>query len=321
MGLMDNNSINTLYQFFGILSTLFTILITIASIMYAVRRSNRKKELAEASLAEAQAQKAIIEARKLVAETVDEPNVLNLATSYQRLMDGHITTIQSHVNTINDMELRIRNLESEVIKLWQENTKLRKENVDCSAIISNLEEVNRDLSVKMSSYNQESIGKALDIQGFTYIALSNALQPTTLIFLLEQVLDKILDFSWLGAFKGCIFLIEDDPDILVLRVQRGVSSNNIQVCSKVPIGKCFCGEAAQLKQLMFYSCDDNHHIVYPGMVSHGHYCIPLLNNNILLGLLSLYIESNKQKDKIDERFLKTVGKTISDVIRYRSSLS
>ncbi|MBF0536591.1 MAG: GAF domain-containing protein, partial [Nitrospirae bacterium] len=104
---------------------------------------------------------------------------------------------------------------------------------------------------------------------------------------LQKTLDIISNVSWLSSSStGCIFLVEDNPDILVMKAHRGISLELFNTCSYLPMGKCLCGRAAQTGETIFKSSLDEHHqIRYEGMINHGHYCVPIKSKDKVLGVI------------------------------------
>ncbi len=103
-----------------------------------------------------------------------------------------------------------------------------------------------------------------------------SLENLTLDGILKQALDIILSIPWLSIeSKGAIFLVEDYPEILVMKTQRGLSEHLHDQCKIVPFGKCLCGRAAARGDVQFADrLDDRHEVSYDGAIGHGHYCDP-----------------------------------------------
>src|SRR5262249_27450796 len=60
--------------------------------------------------------------------------------------------------------------------------------------------------------------------------------------------------------------------------------------------------------------DARHTICYPGMVPHGHYCVPISSGERPLGLLALYVREGHQRSPTEERFLRAVADVLAGVI-------
>src|SRR5262249_13382451 len=60
--------------------------------------------------------------------------------------------------------------------------------------------------------------------------------------------------------------------------------------------------------------DARHTILYPGIVPHGHYCVPICSGERPLGLLALYVREGHQQSPTEERFLSAVADVLAGVI-------
>ena len=109
---------------------------------------------------------------------------------------------------------------------------------------------------------------------------------------------------WLGAFpRGGIFLTDETgqaettlklvPSCIVLL------PNCRCYAHKFPFGKCMCGRAAAARDIQFSDCIDNRHdIRFEGMKPHGHYNIPIIQEDNVLGVLVLYLpEGHKRVER------------------------
>jgi len=137
---------------------------------------------------------------------------------------------------------------------------------------------------------------------------------------IEQLLTSV---SWLNLMpSGGIFLNEGngDDDELRLITHHNFSPQLITLCDRVPYGKCHCGRAAQSKQIQYSSCvDDAHEITFDGIEQHGHYNVPIMANNVVLGVIVLYLPHGHPKSNGCMAFLSRVADAISvGILRLRS---
>lgn len=183
---------------------------------------------------------------------------------------------------------------------------------------SNLSETNKKLRIEITERKQaeEQLQRNYDTQAVINTLLSFSLEDTTLKEILKQSLDHILSIPWLAfESKGCLFLVEDDSKTLVMKVQSGLEKPLYKECKKIPFGKCLCGRAALTRQIQFAeSIDERHEIHYEGMTPHGHYCVPIMYGEELLGILNVYLRAGYQRDQKDEDFLTVVSKTLAGII-------
>ena len=131
---------------------------------------------------------------------------------------------------------------------------------------------------------------------------------------MRKVLDSILSTPWLSIqSKGAIFLA--DGDKLTMLVERGLSEGVKQKCSEVKKGTCLCGRAAEEMQPVYAGhVDDRHEISTKGMLPHGHYCLPIVNDSELKGVLVLYLNEGHERNSDEIKFLETVCNTVGNII-------
>ena len=163
---------------------------------------------------------------------------------------------------------------------------------------------------------QESLQRASQQQQVINSLLRIGLADTPLEELLVSILEEVLSSFWLSlSQKGGIFLVNEQTNMLVLRASKNLPPVLQQVCSQVAFGKCLCGRAAQSKQIQFSDCvDERHEIRYEGMQEHGHYNVPIVQGERVLGVIVLYLPHGYVKTDEDERFLQAVSDTVAGIL-------
>jgi len=162
--------------------------------------------------------------------------------------------------------------------------------------------------------------KELEHHYHTQLALSQILkistESKTLDEFIQGVLNIILPLEWLKIeATGGIFLVEGDPPRLVLRSSVNFSPAVLNTCSSVSFGRCICGKAAESKKPIYVDCvDERHENRYEGMTPHGHYCIPMIFGDELLGVIVLYLSDKMPEQPPEVTFLADVAGILSDVI-------
>lgn len=117
--------------------------------------------------------------------------------------------------------------------------------------------------------------------------------------------------------KGAIFLTDGASQNLILHAAHNMPDSLLKMCALVPYGHCLCGLAAATRQLQFAGCvDERHTNQYAGMHPHGHYNVPILSGEKLLGVLVLYLPENYQEKENDKIFLRAAANTLASVIEY-----
>ena len=126
------------------------------------------------------------------------------------------------------------------------------------------------------------------------ILLRLSIADTELKEYLDNALDVLIEnIPWLKLQpKGAIFLTENEGhgETLKLISHKNLAPQLITLCDKVPFGHCICGQAAEARAIQTTQhVDDNHHIHFDGMIEHGHINIPILKEEIVLGVIALYL--------------------------------
>jgi len=138
-----------------------------------------------------------------------------------------------------------------------------------------------------------------------------------LVEFLKRFLDILLTTSWLDIEKkGCIFLVEDEPDVLVMKAQKGLPEPILRECKRIPFGKCLCGVAALTQKIQFSSSiDDFHTVKYNGILPHGHYCVPIIVSGKTIGVINTYVKEGHLYSEKEEMFLVAIANTLGVVIK------
>jgi PAS domain S-box-containing protein len=171
----------------------------------------------------------------------------------------------------------------------------------------------RDISERKQA--EDKIKKSYYFQSTISSILQISLEPVSLEEQLGRILDATLSIPWLTPLSmGCIYLVEDDPKMLVMKAQRGLPEPMQSACAKVPFGKCLCGLGASTRKIVFADCiDERHEKRYKDNFPHGHYCVPILSGDNLLGAINLFV-SDGHKHNHEEELLSSVANTIAGII-------
>ncbi|MBF0564871.1 MAG: PAS domain-containing protein [Nitrospirae bacterium] len=164
--------------------------------------------------------------------------------------------------------------------------------------------------------SEERIRRNYHIQTVVNSILKVSLSQFSFKEQLNEVLNCILSIPWLTLqSKGCIFLVDAQAKVLRMHVQYGLNEKLLQYCEIIPFGKCLCGRVAESHQVMFSDhIDTCHDIRFDGMEEHGHYCVPVMNGEELLGVINLYVDAGHKRDEMEEAFLLAVANTTASII-------
>ncbi|MCG7985559.1 MAG: diguanylate cyclase [Candidatus Thiodiazotropha lotti] len=152
--------------------------------------------------------------------------------------------------------------------------------------------------------------------------LQIASKSSALDELLKESLNVLLSLSWLSILpKGGIFLTERDHfgiEYLQLIAEKNLGGPILTLCQRVDYGQCLCGRAAQTKQPVHASSiDKRHETTFEGIEPHGHYNIPILSDNNVLGVLVFYLPDGKKSDEEEVAFFIRAAAILSLIIKLR----
>jgi signal transduction histidine kinase len=175
--------------------------------------------------------------------------------------------------------------------------------------------------INQGEQTREENKRNYDIQKVLNQLLNFSLKTVSIDEVLEYALDLVFSISWISfKSKGSIFLVGDDPQVLVMRVQRGISDFLQKSCARIPFGKCLCGQAALTKKIQFVDhLDKRHEIRYASITPHGHYCVPIIFSDKVLGVLNVYIKEKHVYSQREEGFLAAVANVLAGVIERKKS--
>ncbi|MFZ5646122.1 MAG: PAS domain S-box protein [Bacillota bacterium] len=149
--------------------------------------------------------------------------------------------------------------------------------------------------------------------------LSYSLEDPEMEQLAARALDLLISLPWIALEKkGAVFLVEDDPGVLVLKAWRGLDGPALSECRRVAFGRCLCGLAAAEAKTQFADRIDHRHAIrYEGMAPHGHYCVPIISAGRVSGVINLYVQEGCRRDKRAEQLIEYVAGVLAGVIRHR----
>lgn len=188
-----------------------------------------------------------------------------------------------------------------------------------SALYRSNQQLQREVSERKKA--QLETEQALNIQRVLDSILNFSLPTLTLKEVLLKSLDTILSIPTFSLLNmGSIFLAVNDEQMLEMVAQRNQPAALLQSCAMLPFGRCLCGKAAATHEIVFSSqLNDQHEISYEGIQPHGHYCIPIILEGELLGVLNTYVASGHVSNENEKIFLKTVVDTLAVVIERKQT--
>ncbi len=171
------------------------------------------------------------------------------------------------------------------------------------------------------------IGKILIEQSFEAQQVSNQLlylplEQLSMSEFLNQALRIIQQVSWLSMLpQGAIFLNNAREQCLVMRAEFNLANQISQQCAKVKYGQCLCGLAASQREIQYLPhVNALHSIGFDGMEDHGHYNMPLIEGQQLLGVLCLYLKAGQVLSDSEQVLLLSFATTIAELISHKQSM-
>ncbi len=170
--------------------------------------------------------------------------------------------------------------------------------------------------IKKTKDTEATLQRSYDTQKIVNQILRKSLTGASIPEVVDHCLDLVLSLPWLSFdAQGCIYLVEEKSDVLVLKTHRGFSDELQKECKRIPFGKCLCGLAALKQEPVFSShIDARHDILLPGTPDHGHYCIPILSKGSTIGIINIYVKPGHIRKEREENFLKAVANTMAIIL-------
>ncbi|MBF0140390.1 MAG: diguanylate cyclase [Magnetococcales bacterium] len=149
--------------------------------------------------------------------------------------------------------------------------------------------------------------------------LETSLEPLSLDRQLDVALEIVMTVPWLSIErKGSIFIVDETNGDLILRASKGLAPPLLALCARLSMGQCLCGQAAKTRKTIFSNkLDENHTVRFAGIHNHGHYCVPIIFQKRLQGILNCYIPADLPYSPEEEAFLMTIANTLAGIIERR----
>lgn len=155
--------------------------------------------------------------------------------------------------------------------------------------------------------------KAHETQSLLNDVLMLTLQEQTLEEILSPILEKLIKFEWLQLEqKGAIFLVEENAEKLILKVEKNFNEFSFKPCSYELTKTCSCENAFENNDLILNFKTNEHATV--NSLQQGHICIPILNDNKLLGAIIIYSKNKIVRDSDERKLLSSYAAIVSKII-------
>jgi len=146
--------------------------------------------------------------------------------------------------------------------------------------------------------------------------LNMSLEPTLLKDRLQSILSYVISLEQLDLLPmAALFLVEQDAQSLSLNVAVGLGPDQLEHCSRVAFGHCYCGKAAITNKLQFVggTTGSTAHAP-PQQIAHGHYCVPFATHGIVNGVICFFVPEPHRKTSRREELLVAVSELIGKII-------
>lgn len=173
----------------------------------------------------------------------------------------------------------------------------------------------RDISERKEA--EEKIEFGYHTQRVVSTALKISLEQISLNEQLERILDLIVSVPKISfESKGAIYLKDRSSDLLVRRVLRGFADTEEKPCEQIPQGGCLCGEAIAEKKVIF---NDSHETEGGVSIPHGHYCVPVISDGSVLGIINVFVKEGKKRAREEEELLLSVAHALAGIIQRKQA--
>jgi serine phosphatase RsbU (regulator of sigma subunit) len=221
-----------------------------------------------------------------------------------RLLENEkqLTTKNQELNLVNEkLNQYGENLEKMVVQRTQsllESEKNLQENLQALR--------STQLSLEINSQKQQILN---------YILRSSIQHHEKLDGFLSEVVEQLSTLNFMKLQPGIGIFIRKDEQHFDLRVHKDFSPKIQALCKTIKEGQCLCGLAALSQKTQYAHCVDHRHTTtFEGIKEHGHYNLPIILHEKVVGVLVVYLEHGHERNEREIDFLESVCFIIADTI-------
>lgn len=166
---------------------------------------------------------------------------------------------------------------------------------------------------------RQVIENSLRTQGTVAAIMRLCLDSASLEETLERALDVLLAAPGF-AFRlmGAIFLKAEDNPELVLQAHRGLPVSLQPEGGRLRSHQCLCGNPVPARHAEFFPpAPAQDASPLSSLCPYGHYCVPIVSDDELLGLINLAVDVGHEHCPEVEQFLTAVADALAGTIRRR----
>jgi len=116
--------------------------------------------------------------------------------------------------------------------------------------------------------------------------------------------------------KGSIYIIEDDPDILVMKAQSKLPRSLENEFKQLPFSKHPYGKVASGGRVKFVGkISGDYKLKGSQLRTYAYYCLPLIYSGKILGLMDVFLKKGHERVKREEEFLIAAANTVAGVVQ------
>ena len=136
---------------------------------------------------------------------------------------------------------------------------------------------------------------------------------------LKEILELILNNHLYDNYekRGAIFLLNSDNADVRQTISIGLSDELIQQCAnRMCLKHCFCKTALEIPKAIFVEKNSDPCQCSEFVVPASHYGVPIVAQDRVLGVLTVYVKENHQRNEEEEQFLQSASYAIAAVIQF-----
>jgi PAS domain S-box-containing protein len=212
-------------------------------------------------------------------------------------------------------EYRIVRPDGSIRWIWDRGFPVREE----TGCVTRYVGVAQDITERKKA--EQEIAANLRIQSAMNEILRVSLELIPLEEQFKRTLDLLFSIPWISLEStGSIFVLDQQAQVILMKGQRGLSQELQTSCKEVALGHCLCGRAAATGEIIFADgLDDRHETHYAGMLPHGHYCVPIVSDGQVYGIINLYVKAGHIRRPEEETFLSSVARVLAGMIKLREA--
>ena len=157
------------------------------------------------------------------------------------------------------------------------------------------------------------------IQTLLSSMLQVSLTNKTLNELLDEILDQIINNTWLDMeSKGCIYLLDEAQEVLVMNAYMGLPGSLISSFQKNPDNLCLCGkEMGSGKSGPSGKGKIRHNAKAGKNLFNIHYYIPIYYGDKRLGVINLLMSGTHPISDKEDEFFHSIADVLAGIIEQR----